>query len=148
MDIDTAELRRAWRRTRPYLLSHHEPDEWDRCYAPTVSGRQFHVCARCAGIYPGIAIGVIAGLLGRTDADLGIITLTPLPALVDWLATTDTDRRGHNAVRTITGGLLGYGYGRGLARLVHSRDMRVIAIGASYATLAATLLSGTVIGSP
>ena len=54
----------------------------------------------------------------RVRPDLGpwVVALAPVPAMVDWAVTTLGDRRGTNAGRTLTGGLLGVGYGVGLAR--------------------------------
>ena len=65
--VDAEEFREGVAETRRYLLSHHEPEEFDRCYAPSVRGRRVHLCARCCGVYPGIA----AGLLARHRRDGG-----------------------------------------------------------------------------
>ena len=43
-----------------FWLSHHHPDEYDRCYA--VAG--VHVCARCLGTYP-VLFFFIAYQLGK-----------------------------------------------------------------------------------
>ena len=142
MAIDRSELRRGLAETSEYLLSHHVPAEYYRCYAPTIFGRRVHVCARCSGIYPGIALGVAAALLGPPlPTGLLLVAVLPLPALVEWALTAMTDRRGYNAVRTITGAMLGYGYGLGLARLLSQGDRRVIAVGVAYALAAGTLLA-------
>ncbi len=146
MKIDPEELRTGLARTWPYLLSHHAPGERYRCYAPELLGRRVHLCARCAGIYPGIvvALGIalfVSSLTHSSTVALLIILAFPLPALVDWTVTTFTDRRGYNALRTVTGLLLGYGYGIGLYRLLFVGDGRVIAVGAGYALVAGSLLA-------
>lgn len=141
MDVDSAELREGLAETRRYLLSHHLPSERYRCYAPAVFGRRVHVCARCSGIHPGIAAGLLAGLTGSTAfTGLLLVAVLPLPALIDWTLTTFTDRRGYNVVRTATGALLGYGYGLGLVHLFVGSDIRVLAVGAGYVLAAAVLL--------
>jgi uncharacterized membrane protein len=137
--VDTAELRRGLAETGQYLLSHHEPADHYRCHAVTVRGRRIHVCARCSGVYPGILAGVLAA--GSVPAaTLVLVALLPLPALADWAVTAFTARRGHNAVRTATGLLLGAGYGLGLHRVVFAHDLAVVAVGFGYALAAAVLL--------
>lgn len=140
--MDLRELREGWRATRPFLLSHHEPHEWDRCYAPVLFGRRVRVCARCLGIYPGIAAGVLAAIAAPPIATgLALVAVLPLFALADWTLTTFTDRSGWNAVRTATGALLGYAYGLGLATFATTLDLRVPLIGVGYALLAGSLLA-------
>lgn len=140
--IDRGEVRTALAATRPYVLSHHEPAEWDRCYAPTVGGRRVRLCARCLGIYPGIAAGLLASLVGSSlPTGIAVVAFLPLPALVDWAVTAFTPRRGWNPVRTATGLALGYAYGVGLGSLFLAGDLRVLAIGAVYATVVGVLLS-------
>lgn len=141
MRLDVEEFREAFARTRGFLLSHHLPGERYRCYSPRPFGRRVHICARCAGIYPGIAAGALAAMFAPSPlTQFALIALLPGPALVDWTVTSLTDRRGYNVVRTATGALLGYGYGLGLARLA-SGDVRVLGIGAAYALAAGVLLA-------
>ena len=141
MAIDRTELAKGWAETRRYLLSHHEPEAWDRCYAPEFRGRRVRLCARCLGIYPGILLGVIAETLVQLPiSHYLLVGLLPLPALVDWTVTTYTDKAGHNSVRTTTGTLLGIGYGVGLVHVVGNGDLGVVAIGAVYACAAGALL--------
>lgn len=140
--IDWGEVRTALAATRPYLLSHHEPTEWDRCYAPLVGDQRVRLCARCLGIYPGIVAGLLASLVGSPlPTGLAVVALLPLPALVDWTVTAFTPRRGLNSVRTATGLALGFAYGVGLGTLFRTGDLRVLAIGVVYAFLAGFLVS-------
>ncbi len=78
MTARRSEVRAGLAETRRYLLSHHKPEEWNRCHAVGIPGRKrpLRLCARCSGIYPGIALGVAygMGLLGvlRGDAQVAI----------------------------------------------------------------------------
>jgi uncharacterized membrane protein len=140
--LDWAGIRIAISETRRHILSHHAPGDWDRCYAPTVFGRRIRVCARCLGIYPAVVIGAVVALVGPSSlSTLGAVAVLPLPALFDWAVTAFTDRRGHNPVRTLTGLLLGYGYGVGLVTLVVDGELGVLAIGVCYAALAGVALA-------
>lgn len=138
--MDRAELRKGIDETRRYLLSHHPPSEYDRCYAPVVSGRRIHLCARCAGIYPGIVAGLLAFAFAPVAiTGVALVAVLPLPALVDWLATRRA-RSGSNVVRTATGAALGYGYALGLGHLLVGGDVRVLAISLAYGLVAGLLL--------
>lgn len=139
--VDWAEFREGVTETRGYLLSHHEPHEWYRCYRPVILGRRVRLCARCSGIYPGIVAGVLAYLSGPPSlVSIALVATLPLPALVDWLLTTFTARRGYNAVRTATGLSLGFAYGLGLGLLLGDGDPRVVLVGLAYGVAAAGLL--------
>lgn len=139
--VDWTELRAGLAETRRYLLSHHEPADYDRTYAVSVRGRRERLCARCTGVYPGILLGLVAGLLEAGPlASTALLLVLALPALVDWTVTRFTPRSGHNLVRTATGLLLGYGYGLGLVAISLRSDLRVLAIGAGYGLVAAALL--------
>ncbi|WP_276273148.1 DUF2085 domain-containing protein [Haloarcula litorea] len=142
MPTDRTELRRELRRglaaTAPYLLSHHTPAEYHRCHRLSVAGRTVRLCARCSGVYPGIALGVTAFLLGvGRGAWFPLVAVGPLPALVDWTATTFTDRRGHNAVRTATGLLLGAAYGVAVPWFLTTLAPALLAVAVWYGALAA-----------
>lgn len=134
-------LEEGFEATRPYLLSHHEPHEYDRCY--TVSRRRnVRLCARCVGIYPGIVAGLVVAWVGVLPiAPLIVVGLFPLPGLIDWTVTATRSVRGRNSVRTLSGGALGFGYGVGLIEILVGHDLRVIAIGALYALVAGLLLA-------
>jgi len=139
--VDAGEFQKGVDETRRYLLSHHEPDEFDRCYAPTVRGRRVRLCARCSGVYPGIAAGLVAVAVGPpAPTGIGLVALLPLATLAEWSATAFTAREGTNPGRTATGVLLGYGYGLGAGLLVGG-DLRVLAVGAVYGIAALGLLA-------
>lgn len=97
-----------------FWLSHHPPDELDRCYRV---GR-FHVCARCLGTYPVMFLFIVAQLRLRFPLehpdDLIAVVLLTLPATVDWALGRFDPHRFSNAWRTLTGALLGLALGRSL----------------------------------
>ncbi|WP_137285292.1 DUF2085 domain-containing protein [Halorussus salinisoli] len=141
------EFRQGLGETRRYALSHHEPGDWDRCFAVSVPWRNrerpVQVCARCAGIYPGIAFGVLAcvlGLLPRESIPV-LVGVLPVFALADWSRTAYTHRTGHNLSRATTGLSLGIGYGCGLVGLTQ-QSLRpvVVAVGVVYAGIACVAL--------
>lgn len=139
--VDWAEFEAGLAETRRYLLSHHEPRDYDRTYAVAVLGQRVRLCARCTGIYPGILLGVLLGAprIGGVAA-IHLILVLPLPALVDWTATRFTDAAGSNLARTATGAALGYAYGLGVIALLGG-DVRVLLIGAGYGLAAGALLA-------
>jgi len=98
----------------PFWLSHHHADELNRCYR--FGG--LHVCARCLGTYPvlfaamAVQIALKAPLSHALDVPL-TLALT-LPALADWAYGRFRPQAGSNAVRTITGIMLGLALGRTL----------------------------------
>jgi len=139
--VDWQEFRTGVARTRRYILSHHEPCRWYRCYNVGLFGRRVRLCARCSGIYPGIIAGLLAYVVYTVPINmLYIIAIAPLPALIDWSLTTFTAHRGTNSVRTITGLLLGYGYGLGIGQVFINNNYQVIIIGIIYGAVAAALL--------
>ncbi|RKD98253.1 DUF2085 domain-containing protein [Halopiger aswanensis] len=141
MKIDPAELRAGLAETRRFVLSHHLPSEYHRCYSPSIGDRRVHVCARCLGVYPGIAMGVLTALFLLNDVPLALVALLPLPALCDWALTTFRPARGSNVIRTATGTLLGCGYGLGVALFLLEHELAVLGIGAVYAVIAGFLLT-------
>lgn len=141
MRIDVGELRKGLAETRKYLLAHHRPSEYHRCYSPDIAGRRVQICARCSGIYPGIVAGFLAhAFLPDGYSSVLWVALFPLPALLDWTVTTFSGTDGSNPVRTATGMLLGYGYALGLSLLLFESNSNVLAIGISYAVVAGVLL--------
>lgn len=69
-----------------------------------------------------------------------LVACGPAPALVDWAMTTLTPRRGANAVRTVSGALLGLGYGVAVPWFLTSRPLWLLAVAAGYGGVAAALL--------
>jgi uncharacterized membrane protein len=139
--IDRSEIKKGLAETQQYLLSHHQRSEWYRCYAPVLFDRQLHICARCSGVYPGIAIGIFTFISNYTiPFQFYWISILPAPALIDWTLTSLVDYRGYNLVRTTTGLLLGYAYGLGTCLLFGDLKLRLLIIGFGYGILASTLI--------
>jgi hypothetical protein len=73
----------------PMWLSHHHPDQYDRCVRlPGPGGRVGHVCRRCAVLYPlALLSAVVVLLLDPPSASLvAAMWLLPLPVMVEWVA--------------------------------------------------------------
>jgi len=137
-----SELKKGLAETQRYLLSHHEPSGYHRCYALQIRGRTVRLCARCSGVYPGIAVGLglfVTSVLSAVH--LLLIAVLPVPALVDWTVTHFRPVDGWNSIRTLTGFLLGTGYGLGLGHLLLGGELLVLAIGVCYALLAGVALA-------
>lgn len=64
-------------------LSHHYPDEYDRCVQ--VAGR--HVCRRCLVFYPAcfaVAALTLAGVRWDRSLDVWLLWLLPVPVVTEW----------------------------------------------------------------
>jgi uncharacterized membrane protein len=121
-----------------FLLAHHHPEEYDRCYA--VGGA--HVCARCAGLYPALALMLalqLQGLIPEVRAEWAVLFLLPLPAVFSWARRRLTGAAGSNPVATVTGVLLGVALGRGI--YLYLRDHAAVAFWAQAAGLAVVVLT-------
>lgn len=100
------------------LLSHHDEEHLDQCFALGPEGRRFHICARCLGLYPAmLAVLVLGRFTGPWPGWLEWVALLglPLPAFLDWGTTVAAGRPPHsNLVRLFTGIGLGAGIGASL----------------------------------
>nr|WP_217917858.1 DUF2085 domain-containing protein [Myxococcus sp. AM009] len=97
-----------------FWLSHHHPDEYNRTYL--FGGAR--VCARCLGAYP-VLLAVLVALFAvraplRWALDVPVVLALTVPALADWAVGRFRPASGSNAVRTLTGVLLGAALGRSL----------------------------------
>jgi uncharacterized membrane protein len=105
--------------------------------SPPGLDRPVRLCARCSGVYPGIAVGALGAATGLLPVSVLLVAVLPVFALVDWLATTAGPWDGSNAVRTATGLLLGGGYGVGLVGLLApATRWPILLVGVGYATAA------------
>jgi uncharacterized membrane protein len=97
-----------------FWLSHHHPDEFDRCY--DFGG--IKVCARCLGTYPVLFAGIAAqfalGAPLQLPLELPLAVLAVAPALADWALGRFEPHRYSNLWRSATGILLGLGLSRSL----------------------------------
>lgn len=115
-------------RSRPtryvMLLAHHRSDQGHRCLTLPVAGTSLAICARCAGLYPALLIGLgLQALLDRGrlgDLDLYLVLAASAPGLLDFGLGLLDPRSGSNLRRLATGVLLGLGLSRSL--WLHARD--------------------------
>ena len=97
-----------------FWLSHHHEEEYNRTYL--LGGAR--VCARCLGTYP-VLLAVMVGLFAVRAPkawawDVPVVLALTGPALLDWAVGRFRPASGSNAVRTLTGVLLGAALGRSL----------------------------------
>lgn len=97
-----------------FWLSHHHEEEYNRTYL--LGG--VRVCARCLGTYPVLLVVMVALFKLRAPLswpwDVPVVLGLTVPALVDWAVGRFRPASGSNAVRTLTGVLLGVALGRSL----------------------------------
>lgn len=110
-----AERRRAEAAERGLWLSHHPPEDHERC--TTIAGRS--VCRRCLALYPLALVVALAGLAGFAPwperLDLWFIWLLCVPGTIEYVAEqvgllTYSARR-----QTIATLLIAPALGRGMA---------------------------------
>jgi hypothetical protein len=65
----------------PLWLSHHRPDEYDRCIV--IAGR--HICRRCVVLYPlaFLAGAVLSAVSWPEGLDVWLLWLLPLPSVLE-----------------------------------------------------------------
>lgn len=72
----------------PMWLSHHHPDQYDRCVRlPGPGDRIWHVCRRCAVLYPlALLSAVVVLLLDPPPTSLVVaMWLLPAPMMLEWV---------------------------------------------------------------
>jgi uncharacterized membrane protein len=98
-----------------FLLSHHLPSQRYRCLTLPLPRTRYFVCARCAGAFAGLLVG------------FPILWFYPLLispwmlflAFPDWIAHTLLRVRGVNAIRLVSGAVIGLVYALNLRELLH-----------------------------
>lgn len=95
-----------------FLLAHHGYFEFDRCLRLKICGTEVFFCARCTGIYLGVAVTAIAAMIGFASPPKNVapLLLLPAPAFLDWGLYVTGLRSGTNLVRAASGVLLGVAY--------------------------------------
>ncbi len=118
-----------------YVLSHHLPEDYYKCYSLRFKNKRIYFCSRCLGVYIGICLGLtifLLGLGGRIDYYF-LVTSLPLFALFDWTLTNKRIYRSNNLIRSTSGICLGIAYSLGLMLLITSfPDYYVLLVGLLY----------------
>ena len=95
---------------RKYLLSHHLPQDYDRCFLIKVGNKSYRICARCIGWYLSFLIFWLL-LLFNIDFLLNykiiILYFFPIPAIFDWSLHKLRNLKGTNILRVLSGILIG-----------------------------------------
>ena len=134
-------IRTGIKETAKYILSHHEPREYSKCYLLKINNKKLFLCSRCLGIYIGIVLGILIYL--KFDLEVHtfyfLITLLPLFALLDWFFTKERIYIGNNLYRSISGCFLGTAYVLGLIQFVRGfPDYYVLFTGLVYILIVLT----------
>jgi len=93
-----------------YLLSHHEPKDYNRCLLIKFGGKEYYICSRCSGWYSSFILFWIFLLIGIDfilSYKIIILYLFPIPALIDWSLHRFRICNGNNLSRILTGFLIG-----------------------------------------
>ncbi|WP_164999248.1 DUF2085 domain-containing protein [Methanohalophilus profundi] len=129
--------------TSKYILSHHQPHEYYKCYHCSFFGRHVFFCSRCLGIYMGILLGFILfpfNLFTQKEYYL-IISIFPMFTLIDWSISAFKLHKSHNFIRTFFGILLGIAYILALIIFFQTfLNFKLILIGTIYAILSIFLI--------
>jgi len=130
------------KKTAQYILSHHESNEFYKCYFLKIKNTKLYLCSRCFGIYLGIVMGLAAiWFMFLESVWFLFIILAPIPALMDWTVTEFSNKKGYNVIRTITGFLLGIAYAIAVFLLITEfPSFKVLLVGLFYALTAVILL--------
>ncbi len=72
-----------------------------------IGGNQMPFCARCFGIFLGLTIGMIIGLLFEVKVGIGLYILTLVPMVLDGGLQLVTSYESTNLIRLLTGLLVG-----------------------------------------
>ena len=137
------EFKKGLRETSKYILSHHEPKSYYKCYSLKLKSNVLHICSRCSGIFFGILLGLLLNYLDIFDKQHKylIILIFPSFTLLNWALTTFTKRIGSNFARSLSGVLLGIAYAFGLSFLFGSSSkIFVICVGLFYSIISLTLI--------
>lgn len=95
------------------LLSHHPPSMYGHCLRVSIRGKSLYLCARCTGIYGGLAIGIIALFALNIALEPSwlwflIAVAIGFSTVIDWMSQRLTPRKTTNLVRASTGFLSGF----------------------------------------
>lgn len=137
------EIKIALKETSRYILSHHQPEEYYKCYSLNILNKKIHVCSRCLGIYLGILIGITIFHIDTLNLKSYylLIAFFPLFTLIDWSVSAFKIHKSYNVVRTGFGVLLGISYSMGFIILFETfPNYYIIFVGLVYVLISLLLL--------
>ena len=115
------EIKVGLKETSKYVLSHHPPNEYFKCYSLMIGNKKIYFCARCLGIYLGIFLGIIIYSYELfIDRYYAFIIIFPIFTFIDWAISGSKINRSYNYVRTFFGILLGIAYILGLILFIET----------------------------
>jgi len=94
-----------------YILSHHDQEDYNRCFSVKVLGKRCYLCARCSGWYLSFLLFWFLFLLNidfLIKYSLVILYFFPVPALIDWGLHKLGVWEGKNSTRFASGFLIGF----------------------------------------
>jgi uncharacterized membrane protein len=92
------------------LLSHHYPEEYNRCIKVTFRKKEYYLCARCFGYFSSFFVLLLISFFFNSlfvQIDWILLYILPSFAIIDWALTKFHINNGTNKSRYITGFLLG-----------------------------------------
>ena len=111
------------------LLSHHGPADRYRCLVLPLPRGRYLVCSRCLGALLGLVIGLPVFWVYPYLFSPWLVFL----AFPDWIAHSLLRRRGSNAIRLVSGAIIGLVYALNLREILHGRlrlDLWVVNVSA------------------
>ena len=95
------EMKIGIKETSKYILSHHEPKDYYKCYLLKLNNKKLYFCSRCTGIYIGIIIGLLLHFSKSVNEYYYYypIIIFPIFTLIDWSITAFTNNKSTNFFR-------------------------------------------------
>ena len=126
----------------PYLLSHHNSEEYYKCYNLKLKKRNLHICSRCLGIYFGIIIGILLSFAYFNHfIFIFSIYIFPVLTIIEWYLVNILNYKGYNLLRSTFGFLLGISYIFGIVLLIKGFYFETIIAFCIWSSLGILLLS-------
>lgn len=103
-------VKHDWRYLLFLMLSHHPPERLHRTICLGFRGKNIYLCARCTGTFSSLIAVLVAYFIGLRFPlwlYLPLISVLPIPVIVDWFTQGSKLRESRNSIRAGTGLLLG-----------------------------------------
>ena len=120
------------------LISHHPPSQYGHCLRLSIGGKSIYFCARCTGLYGGLAVGVAVIVLLRFVLEPSwlwfmIALVLGFTTVVDWMTQRIARRKTTNHIRFVTG--VGSGIGLAMVFLLSNLVYMLITLGVMVASV-------------